>query len=236
MKLATREKPILFSAPMVRAILDGRKTMTRRIITRLSGIGPVTEFQPSDTPGYDWTFRNKRMLWNDLTNDELLSRAPYRVGDVPWVKENFWVEHDCDGEDGQVFDCGINLKEDTWAAVQYCATPNNPDRPDEPGCWFGPDEVFNERSWLPWGENGIGPRFFSKRSLLFMPRWASRIDIEILAVRAERLQDITEADAVAEGFERREHFIRYWDTLQKPGNRFDDNPWDWVYTFKRIKP
>lgn len=84
-----KERPILFSGPMVRAILDGRKTQTRRVVNRLSGRGDITEFGPSDTPGYDWHFRDKRALWNDVDTEYVLDRCPYgEPGDRLWVRES----------------------------------------------------------------------------------------------------------------------------------------------------
>jgi len=83
------DRPILMSGPMVRALLDGRKTQTRRVITRLLRFGKITEFGPSDTRGYDWHFRDKRMLWNDLRHQELLPYCPYgQPGDRLWPSEH----------------------------------------------------------------------------------------------------------------------------------------------------
>lgn len=83
-----KEHPILFTMPMVNAILDGKKTMTRRVVKDLRGFGPITQFDKSDTPGYDWHFRNKRMLWNDIRTDRLMESCPYgQSGDKLWVRE-----------------------------------------------------------------------------------------------------------------------------------------------------
>ena len=73
-----RELPILFQGPMVRGILGGIKTNTRRPINRLLGFGKITEFGPSDTPGYDWHFRDRRVLWNDLRTASGDGRLPLR--------------------------------------------------------------------------------------------------------------------------------------------------------------
>jgi hypothetical protein len=81
------EKPILFCTEMVKAILEDRKTMTRRVITKISGIGPITDFGESTTPGYRWHFRDKHLRWYDVNN--VLS--PYKTGDILWVRETWRV-------------------------------------------------------------------------------------------------------------------------------------------------
>lgn len=79
--------PIIFSAPMVRALLDGRKQQTRRTLS-IRGHRSFTEFGISDTAGYDWHFRDTEMRWHDLRHDELLRRIQYRVGDRLYVLED----------------------------------------------------------------------------------------------------------------------------------------------------
>lgn len=95
------DRPIIFSAPMIRAIRreiaapGTGKTQTRRILTRLAGFGAVTEFGPSDTRGYDWHFRDRRKLWNDLRDAEMRKCLPYAVGDRLWVRESLALREDC---------------------------------------------------------------------------------------------------------------------------------------------
>lgn len=165
--------PILFSAPMVQALLREAhqpgtgKTQTRRILTRLSKVGAVTEFGPSDTAGYDWHFRDKAMRWHDLRDVEMKARLPWQVGDRLWVRESWRTL--------QKVDClkPRDLADDR-SKVTYEADPEN-------------------RNPL-WA-------FGKLRPSLFMPRWASRLTLLVTDVRVERLQDISEGDAAAEGVE-----------------------------------
>lgn len=215
-----KERPILFSGAMVRAILEGRKTQTRRVVKQLSGFGNVTDFQPTKTPGFDWMFRNVRKLWNDLTHNRVLSACPYgQAGDRLWVRETFCVGYEY--EPGKFAALPFDGCEKTRKAF-YRATDD--DAPNEP-----------TRPWKP---------------SIHMPRWASRITLEIVSVRVERLQNISHADARAEGApmpttemglthgeqgDWRGSYRLLWDSINhKRGFGWDVNPWVWVIEFKRV--
>lgn len=158
------DKHILFSPPMVRALLNGKKTQTRRSL-RLKGHRTFSEFGPSDTAGYDWCFRDAGMRWHDHTHASLCKLLPYAVGDRLWVRENWQglTFGDCLPTKSQPCDL-------RYAATDACA-----------------DLAADVRGY-PW------------RPSIHMPRWASRITITVTDVRVQRLQDISEADAVAEGW------------------------------------
>lgn len=214
----TKERPILFSGPMVQAILEGRKTQTRRIVTRLSGIGSVSEFAKSDTPGWDYTFRDKRMRWNDLDFNQLLSRCPYgSVGERLWVRET-WADY----FDGNT-DVSLRIGNDWQNRMRY--------------------RVCCDR---PWGDRW--------RPSIYMPRWASRITLEITGLRVECLQDITEDDAKSEGIATSSNgvyfmdythgianvckpefsFMTLWQSINGPES-WSANPWVWVVEFRNAQ-
>lgn len=177
-----KERPILFSGEMVRAILDGRKTQTRRV---------VKPPPPSNSGGTSEIFA-------------LAKQCPYgQPGDWLWVRET-WAPAATEGYD----------KRDDGGLIWYRAT-------DERVC-MGP--------WRP---------------SIFMPRQVSRIMLEITDVRVERLQDITEEDAKAEGVAAwhdtangtvyRPEFEMLWDSINgKRGYGWDMNPWIWVIEFKKV--
>lgn len=207
----TTEKPILFKGEMVRAILDGRKTQTRRpvqlpkdgLVWRWDGAWVDSGFE--DTGQYmHIQFRCKSDPWEADPRDQTLHRVgcPYGFpGDKLWVRETFAYYPDekhviyAASEGDELAAGGTNLK----------------------GCW---------------------------KPSIFMPRWASRITLEITEVRVQRVQEITAADAIAEGIlvddrQLREtpNFRQLWDSINaKRGFGWKENPWCWCLTFKRIKP
>jgi len=199
---AIKERPILFSAPMVRAIQEGRKTVTRRTVKvhprSRADIGSYGLGQPF--------IRNP-----DVTKPN--SECPYgRPGDRLWLRETHFIN---DYREAKVPEA-----ERADTEIVYRADPLP--------CWEG------EESEIRW------------RPSIFMPRWASRILLEITAVRVERLQDISEEQSEAEGV----YFLRaapdfdetltakqlyeiLWDHINGNG-AWDANPWVWVVEFKGV--
>ena len=166
-----KERPIIFKGEMVKAILDGRKTQTRRVV---KNVEDLTVFFRDDKFGCPF-------------------KCPYgKPGDRLWVRE-------------------------TWADVNTSEGPAI--------CYRADGDVQ-----IIW------------RSSIYMPRWASRITLKILDIRVERLQDISEKDAIAEGIQPSDYakpkaaFMRLWDSInaKKPGKSWKDNPWVWVIEFSRV--
>jgi hypothetical protein len=215
-----REIPILFSTPMVQAILDGRKTMTRRVIKR-GNVLPTGEWLGEIREGGQWCTNPKPdVLWTGFKSQygaEAYYMCPYgQPGDRLWVKETWWA----DREIWQ--DAGTFL--------------------------YKADAPFP----APWSND------FKWRSSRFMPKAAARIWLEVVNVRVERLKEITQDDAVSEGMTRhirrelgwaaceseeefnltqaRSTFQELWDHLNaKRGYGWDENPWVWVVSFRRIE-
>jgi hypothetical protein len=200
-----KERGILFSAPMVRAILEGRKTQTRRVC-------PESWLRCLDPDDAD-------------ERQQALTMCPYgQPGDRLWVRE-------------------------TWGAVwpgefprplRECKIEYRADLPpgctDRPGGW--PAEERDDAECPKW------------RPSLHMPRWASRILLEVTEVRVERLQDISEDDARAEGVTalaepattrgafrgHRDGFAALWEAINGKRAPWASNPWVWVVSFRRIEP
>jgi hypothetical protein len=197
-----RERPILFSSEMVRAILDGRKTQTRRVAKVTDEncppgmITPLAGFVPRSPESH-------------------VSYCPHgAVGDRLWVREATCISPP------DFADTSLNNVLDShgrWRVVQYVATH--------------PDTSYAR-------DYGI-----KVTPSIHMPRWASRITLELTGVRVERVQDISESDAEAEGVGdapihgRRDLFATLWNRLNASrGYSWESNPWVWVLTFRRVTP
>lgn len=159
--------PLIFSAPMVRAIIEGRKTQTRRV-----------------------------------------TKLKFSVGQRLWVKENCWIAPVGFGD--QEF-CNCTDADGNRRVVGYSASMDG-------------DSVRCAKDY--------GVR---QTPSLFMPRWASRLTLEVTGLYEQQLQKITESDARAEGVENREQFVRLWDAINdKPGIRWADDPLVRVITFRVV--
>ncbi|WP_089030105.1 hypothetical protein [Pseudomonas aeruginosa] len=212
-----KERPILFTGPMVRAILEGRKTVTRRVVKPQpdflgSMVDPNTPFKTLDAG-----------LHARIT-------CPYgEPGDRLWVRETWHVGKPHD-KTAPADILAPLLAEGRGITVLYTA-----------GGWqsVGPagreEPIYPDDQPLPdWAGKG--------RPSIHMPRWACRILLEITAVRVERLQDISDPGALAEGVSHSEMhsgdslvdvFARLWEST---GGDWAANPWVWVVEFKRVTP
>lgn len=240
-----KERPILFSGPMVRAILEGRKTQTRRVMKPQPERNPHSggwRWHPP-TSKYDerydmWLPSSQWLDGLDPTQcgaAAIVEFGPFGVrGDRLWVRETWGItaaKTVAPFTQGQVLEGEYDiLRRDLPLTFWY--------RADDPN--------YDVMSWRP---------------SIHMPRVACRITLEITDVRVQRLQDISEADAAAEGVGRIElspapllgehmgikmyghpatsthvHAFRVlWDEIN--GNRgfgWDANPWVWAITFKRV--
>lgn len=197
-----RVRPVSFNGAMVRAILEGRKTMTRRVV--------------KPQPG-------KSCKDASETACKLLARGcPYGApGDRLWVRETFWHRE--------------TFHADYLMDFRYCAT-----EPTPPGSVDRNDYDTLEGYWR-------------KLPSIFMPRLASRITLEVTGVRVERLQEISEQDALAEGVQWPKHddfepvtlnfvtfgpariaFKELWCNIYGDAS-WDANPWVWVCEFRRVE-
>lgn len=205
-----RERPVLFSAPMVRAILNGCKTQTRRVVKpqpEAVGNGFLLPLRPSCPYGY--------------------------IGDRLWVKETWRVSNRWDSRAPR------DLPFDRGLTIAYAAGGSRAH--DDSG------HYLNDDAYSPWDDSWIG----KTRVSIHMPRTASRLTLEVTGVRVERLQDISEADAIAEGLLRERDGWRgapdlpwfaspvaayrsLWESINGTGS-WDANPWVRVVEFRRIE-
>jgi len=221
-----KERPILFSGEMVRAILDGSKTQTRRVIKvpgKHNNPGDIQHRESGDKwyKNSVWSMRTYSGMWGDYTHRDFMSKCPYgEIGDKLWVKETWFNDEGSD-------EC----------TTYYPALMDD-------------HELFEIRH-------------IKKRPSIFMPRWASRLSLRITNIRVERLHDISEEDAIAEGIQEvtkdgivfkycvndhkdysstpwqnmprtaKEAYKNLWEKINGKDS-WDKNPWVWVVEFRRV--
>lgn len=225
-----KERPILFSAPMVRAILAGHKTQTRRLVK----VGDTIEERDDGTR---WPYFT---TWTHGDDGSPWASCPYgEPGNRLWVRET-WRYADWT-EDGQPW---IRYAADDARRLCERVTPE----------WAA--RVADIWAELSSAENvAVDGRAADRkwRPSIFLPRWASRLALAVTAVRVERLQAISELDALAEGVEgkrvtgvlngvrgeyvvgsARDAYAALWDDINGDRAAWASNPWVWVVEFKRV--
>jgi hypothetical protein len=212
--MTVKVRPILFKGSMVRAIIDGRKTQTRRVVKPQPEKAPLSP----EEPGFLWISDDGRFA----------QPCPYgKLCDQLWVREKFqWL----------------------WA------TDERPRSKDSPEGWKISYPATDGIQEYHDPSEGILQRCAPS---IHMPRWASRLTLAITGLRTQKLQDISEEDAIREGVERvgfapdgktpyyrnytgegawasaRCSYLTLWESINGGGS-WDKNPWVWVITFNRL--
>ena len=239
-----KEHPILFTGPMVRAILEGRKTQTRRIVNPQPSYvieSHCRTYQPALVDRHGELYPGPEVF--GFYNEEHGWKCPYgKPRDRLWVREPYYQKGHWEPVPG------IRTKQgrQKWRFVSQGDV-----------CF---DEPKNEPIRLCRHHRDPETIAWHKRLARFMPRTASRITLEIVSVRVERLQDITEADAIAEGIEKSDRgYLDYhweqkrgastargwfsnpvlsyrslWECINGPES-WNANSWVWVVEFKRVE-
>ncbi|HFE9007263.1 hypothetical protein WDU18_20250 [Klebsiella pneumoniae] len=244
-----KERGMIFNSEMVRAILDGRKTQTRRIMkvqpeSNQLGLLLITDStKHSDIGKYHWAESNAT---GNHVRSKLFSSPFGAVGERIWVRET-WAT--LGNEDGCYVDWEDNLcKGDERSAARiYRASCEQ--RPGDYGLWSIPDDAY----WKPHTKEHKFEGAW--RPSIHMPRWASRILLEITDVRVERLNAISEEDARAEGIidggclncgepepcgcanpepDATDAFAYLWQSIYGQES-WNANPWVWVISFERVE-
>ena len=229
---AIKERPILFSGSMVRAILDGRKTQTRRIMKPQPTAESHDEYTKWCWPANDDAMK---FAWAGQSpiSDAVEGHCPYgTIGDRLWVRETWGKTRQCDD---------LNSTEGDVIAYRAGGTRVWNANPASPKLMrFGANHYYDDPK--PW------------KPSIHMPRWASRITLEITSVRVEQLQQISDQDALSEGIPVEpttpgidhcidgewwpgrpvQHFRNLWQSINGDDS-WGLNPWVWVVEFDAVE-
>lgn len=241
-----KERGMIFNGEMVRAILDGRKTQTRRIIKNQRE-GECWGVKPAQNPRYaghtyDWWLPTGTQPY------AALPACPHgSIGDRIWVRET-WSQ--LGNEDGCAIDWNDELVKGGGPEAARIYRASCEQKPGNYGLWSIPDDAF-------WKTHTDNMEFEGAwRPSIHMPRWASRILLEITDVRVERLSEISEEDAAKEGISpagdllpaypgtyltpkgdfssAKVAFQRLWESIYGEEN-WKASPWVWVIEFKCLE-
>lgn len=240
----SKERGMIFNAEMVRAILSGQKTQTRRIMKS-------QPYQSKSRKGDYWFSCNKMQSMVHVSDfipgnsaipdaHEFFSKCcPFgAIGDRIWVRETWMPDAPRDG---------------TWPSVEFYGCKGAP-LSMIPTRFKKPEHCIHRASWC-------GERMIGWKPSIHMPRWASRILLEITNVRVERLNDISEQDAIAEGIDTdwlaesqdnydciadhnmtgrltaKGHFSYLWQSIygDDKSKCWEKNPWVWCISFRRLE-
>ena len=221
MSAAPRALPIVFSAPMARALLDGRKTQTRRVLN------PQPEMRPGVNPNFSQLAAHRTVggRWQVCGSEPASApfKVRYSVGDVLWVREPFQVQ--------QIMTRWALVRGQSKVLLNVCVDYSADGR----------------RTWLT-GPASTCPKVLKRRinrrdgtarmiAARYMPRLLNRLTLVVTDVRVDRVARISEADAIAEGMVRSDPSPQFayrslWDSLNaKRGFGWDTNPWVVAITF-----
>lgn len=233
-----KARPMPMSAPMVRAILAGTKTQTRRVVKPQFVADAMPVEMPATDPAGGWVVPGHSGTWwcEAAANPDDARHCPYgQPGDRLWVREAFRfpqsLDHLSPSEIGEKA-LAVGYPK-PWCPIQFEADGLRR-TPQEWRDFVTPPQA-NEAGRL--------------RAGMHMPRWASRITLEVTGVRVERVQDISVADAIAEGvnihpdhhskppesiYSPVQAYRDLWESINGPES-WEANPWVWVVEFKRLE-
>lgn len=240
MMTPTKERPILMAGAMVRAVLAGTKTVTRRLVKLPDGVEFDGRCNPDGRGG--WT-AVRASTQSEPTGTRMIECHVGQLGDRLYVRET-WAE----------MSPGRKMTRIAYRADMIAQNPT----------------TRLTRDLVPWALDDSGHVGYSVdrwRPSIHMPRRAARLFLDVVSVRVEQLQDITEEDAMAEGIQRFDGkrnevrfgscdlserdrcrdwnhlprsptaaFIALWDSLATESTRWCKNPWIWRVEFARANP